>query len=34
VKAGSSPQELKPGETAKTTPVKFWAAFVLSGRGE
>ena len=34
VKLGSKPPELKPGDTAKTTPVKLGAAFVLSGRGE
>ena len=34
VKEGSAPPEVKPGEAAKTTPVKLWAAFVLSGRGE
>jgi CHAT domain-containing protein/Tfp pilus assembly protein PilF len=34
VKQGSAPPEVKPGEAAKTTPVKLWAAFVLSGRGE
>ena len=26
--------ETKPGETAKTTPTKLWAAFVLSGLGK
>jgi hypothetical protein len=34
VKAGSTPAESKPGETAKATPTRLWAAFVLSGRGE
>jgi len=34
VKEGSAPPEAKPGEAAKTTPTKLWAAFVLSGRGE
>jgi tetratricopeptide (TPR) repeat protein len=34
VTIGSKPPEVKPGETAKTTPTKLWAAFVLSGRGE
>jgi CHAT domain-containing protein len=34
VKLGSKPPEPKPGASAKTTPVKLWAAFILSGRGE
>ncbi len=34
VTLGSKPTETKPGETAKTTPVKLWAAFVLSGSGK
>ncbi len=33
VKQGSKPPEPKPGETPKTTPVRLWAAFVLSGKG-
>jgi tetratricopeptide (TPR) repeat protein/CHAT domain-containing protein len=31
VKLGAQPPEAKPGATARTTPVKLWAAFVLSG---
>jgi CHAT domain-containing protein/tetratricopeptide (TPR) repeat protein len=34
VKLGAQPPQPKPGATARTTPVKLWAAFVLSGRGE
>jgi CHAT domain-containing protein/tetratricopeptide (TPR) repeat protein len=33
VTLGSKPLETKPGERAKTTPTKLWAAFVLSGAG-
>ena len=34
VKAGSAPLTTTPSATAQTTPVRLWAAFVLSGRGE
>jgi CHAT domain-containing protein/tetratricopeptide (TPR) repeat protein len=34
VKIGSQTAETTPGATARTTPVKLWAAFILSGRGE
>jgi CHAT domain-containing protein len=33
VTLGSKPLQTKPGERAKTTPTKLWAAFVLSGAG-
>jgi CHAT domain-containing protein len=34
VKVGSTATATKPGETAKTTPTKLWAAFILSGTGK
>jgi CHAT domain-containing protein len=34
VKLGSKAPDAKPGGGRKTTPVKLWAAFVLSGLGE
>jgi hypothetical protein len=34
VKLGSKPLKTKPGDKGKTTPVKLWAAFVLSGVGQ
>jgi CHAT domain-containing protein len=34
MRIGAQPPPTSPGATARTTPVRLWAAFVLSGRGE